>query len=102
VTEVRSFLGATQYWRKFIANFSSIVAPLHAVTSVKQVFQWGGKKDKAFDTLKKKISSVPVLALSNLRQPFEIQQMQAIMQWEKFFYSMVSPFVFILRLLMVP
>jgi hypothetical protein len=73
VTEVRSFLGAAQYWRKFIANFSSIAAPLHAVTSVKQVFQWGGKQQKAFDTLKEKISSAPVLALPNLRQPFEIQ-----------------------------
>jgi hypothetical protein len=73
VTEVRSFLGATQYWRKFIANFSSIAAPLHAVTSIKQVFQWGGKQQKAFDTLKEKISSAPVLALPNLRQPFEIQ-----------------------------
>jgi hypothetical protein len=56
VTEVRSFLGATQYWRKFIANFSSIAAPLHAMTSVKQVFQWGDKQQKAFDTLKEKIS----------------------------------------------
>ena len=37
VTEVRSFLGATQYWRKFIANFSSVAAPLHALTSVKVV-----------------------------------------------------------------
>jgi hypothetical protein len=73
VTEVRSFLGATQYWRKFIANFSSIAAPLHAVTRVKQVFQWGGKQQKDFDTLKEKISSTPVLALPNLRQPFEIQ-----------------------------
>jgi hypothetical protein len=73
VTEVRSFLGAAQYWRKFIANFSSIAAPLHAVTSVKQVFQWGGKQQKAFDTLKEKISSAPVLTLPNLRQPFEIQ-----------------------------
>ena len=43
-TEVRSFLGATQYWRKFIANFSSIVAPMHAVISVKKGFQWGGKQ----------------------------------------------------------
>jgi hypothetical protein len=73
VREVRSFLGAAQYWRKFIANFSSIVAPLHVVTSVKQVFQWGGKQQKAFDTLKEKISLVLVLALPNLRQPFEIQ-----------------------------
>jgi hypothetical protein len=73
VTEVRIFLGATQYWRKFIANFSSIVSPLHAVTSIKQVFQWGGNKQKYFDALKEKISSASVLALPDLRQPFEIQ-----------------------------
>jgi hypothetical protein len=73
VTEVISFWGAAQYWRKFIANFSSIAAPLHVVTSVKQVFQWGGKQQKDFDTLKEKIISVPVLALPNLIQPFEIQ-----------------------------
>jgi hypothetical protein len=73
VTEVRIFLGAAQYWRKFIANFSSIAAPLNAVTSVKQFFQWGGKHQKDFDTLKENISSTPVLSLPNLRQPFEIQ-----------------------------
>ena len=37
VTEVRSFLGAAQYWRKFIANFSSIAALLHALKSVKKL-----------------------------------------------------------------
>jgi hypothetical protein len=73
VIEVIIFLGSTQYWRKFIANFSSIAAPLHEVKSVKQVFQWGGKQHKAFDDLKEKISSVPILSLPNLRQPFEIQ-----------------------------
>jgi hypothetical protein len=73
VIEVRIFLGASQYWRKFIAKFSSIAAPLHAVTSINQVFQWGGKKQRAFDALKEKISSTLVLALPNLRQPFEIQ-----------------------------
>jgi hypothetical protein len=73
VTEVISFFGGAQYWRKFIGNFSSIATPLHAVTSVKTVFQWGGKQQKAFDTLKEKISSMPVLALSNLSQPFEIE-----------------------------
>ena len=43
------------------------------MTSVKKFFQWGGKQQKAFDTLKEKISSTPVLALPNLRQLFEIQ-----------------------------
>ena len=37
-TEVRSFLGVAQYWRKFIANFSLIVAPLHALTRLNKVF----------------------------------------------------------------
>ena len=36
ITEVRSFIVA-QYWRNFIANFSSIAAPLHALTSVNKV-----------------------------------------------------------------
>jgi len=43
-TEVRSFLGVAQYWRKFISNFSMIVAPLHALTGLSKVFQWGGKQ----------------------------------------------------------
>ena len=73
VIEVRSFLGVAQYQRKFIANFSSIAAPLHAVVSIKQVFQWGGKQQKYFDALKEKISLAPILSLPNLRQPFEIQ-----------------------------
>jgi hypothetical protein len=46
VTEVRIFLRETHYWIKFIANFSSITAPLHAVTSIKKVFQWGGKQQQ--------------------------------------------------------
>ena len=43
------------------------------MTSIKQVLQWGGKQQKPFDALKEKISSDPVLALPNLRLPFEIQ-----------------------------
>ena len=71
-TEVRSFLGATQYWRNFISNFSLIAAPLHALTGLNKVFQWGGKQQKAFDTLKEKISTTPILALPDLQRPFKI------------------------------
>ena len=51
--EVRIFLGAAQYWRKLISIFSTIAAPLHALTRLNKVFQCGGKHEKAFDTLKK-------------------------------------------------
>ena len=67
ITEARSFLGAAQYWRMFISNFSAIAAPMHAVTSVKHDFQWGGKQKNYFESFKEKISSAPVLALPDLR-----------------------------------
>jgi hypothetical protein len=72
-TEVRIFLGATQYWRKFIANFSLIAAPLHALTSVKMGFSGEANIRRSFDTLKEKISTTPVLAFPDLQQPFEIE-----------------------------
>jgi hypothetical protein len=72
-TKVKNFLGVVQYWRKFIVNFSFIATPLHALTSVKKVFKWGGKQHKSFETLKEKIIIAPILALSYLQQPFKIQ-----------------------------
>jgi hypothetical protein len=43
------------------------------LTSTKKVFHWGGKKQKSFETLKEKINTIPVLALLDLKQPFEIE-----------------------------
>ena len=73
VTEVRSFLGAFQYWRKFIAGFSSIPTPLYTLKSVKKYFQWGGKQHKSFNNLKERINTTPVLVFPYLQQPFEIK-----------------------------
>jgi hypothetical protein len=73
VTNVQSFVGAVQYWRRFIPNFSFVETPLHALTSVMNTFQWEGKQQKSFNILKEKISITPVLALPNLQQPFEIE-----------------------------
>jgi len=82
VTEVRSFLGVVQYWRRFIANFFVIATPLHTLTSVKRVFQWGGRKQKSFETLKEKISTAPVLALPDLHSHLRSKAMPAVMPWE--------------------
>jgi hypothetical protein len=65
-TEVRSFVGATQYLQKFIASFLAIVAPLHAITTSGKSFLWGKNQQKAFDDLKRNISQAPMLMLPNL------------------------------------
>lgn len=101
VTEVRSFLGEAQHWRKFIANFSSIAAPLHALTSVKKVFHWGDVQQKSFDALNQKIISTLVLSLPDIRQPFEIQIDASDYAMGAILWSMVSPFHFILKFLTV-
>jgi hypothetical protein len=46
---------------------------LHALTGVKNTFQWEVKQQKCFDTLKENISTTPVLALPNIQHPFEIE-----------------------------
>ena len=43
------------------------------MTSTKVIFQWGGKQQKTFDTLKQKIVATPILALPDIQQPFEIE-----------------------------
>lgn len=73
VTEVRSVLGESHYWRKFIANFSFVASPLRALTDVNKVFQWEGKSHKSFNSLKEKIITAPILSLSDLQQQFGIE-----------------------------
>lgn len=71
VTEVRSFMGACQYLRKFIRHFSVIASPLHALTKLNSKFEWTRKHhEETFLLLKRKISEAPVLALPNLQRSF--------------------------------
>jgi hypothetical protein len=60
--EVRQFLGLVNYYRKFIADFSEIARPLTDLTQDDHPWSWGEREQTAFDTLKKKLSTVDVLA----------------------------------------
>jgi len=66
LTEVGIFVRTTQYLQKFIASFSTVVAPLHAITTNGKSFHWGKNQQKAFDEMKRKISQAPILTLPNL------------------------------------
>jgi len=73
VCDVQLFLGAMNFWRKFISNFSSIAQPLHDLTHKDSCFEWTPKCQSAFDTLKKKISSEPVLHHPQHDLPFFLE-----------------------------
>jgi len=60
--QLRSFLGFTSYYRKFIKGFSSLAKPLYALTENKNKFIWKDECEKAFEKLKDVLSSSPILS----------------------------------------
>ena len=60
--EMQQFLGLATYYRKFVKNFAQIAAPLYCLTEKKKTWIWNEESEVAFDTLKKKLTSAPILA----------------------------------------
>lgn len=59
--ELERFLGVTNYLSRFIPRYSETSAPLRALLGKNILFEWCSSHDKAFNELKYKISSAPVL-----------------------------------------
>nr|GFB04463.1 retrovirus-related Pol polyprotein from transposon 17.6 [Tanacetum cinerariifolium] len=51
------------YYRRFIEGFSKIAKPMTKLTQKKVKFEWGDKQKVAFQLLKQKLCSAPILAL---------------------------------------
>ncbi|KAJ9545007.1 hypothetical protein OSB04_024714 [Centaurea solstitialis] len=64
-SEVRSFLGLAGYYRRFIEHFSAIATPLTALTRKDIKFEWTSTCEYAFNNLKGKLTSAPILTLPN-------------------------------------
>ncbi len=72
-TEVRKVLRFFNFYRPFIKDFAFIARPLHKLTRKDQEWQWGTEEQKAFDALKKHITTEPVLAHAKLDNQFELE-----------------------------
>ncbi|GKD59766.1 putative reverse transcriptase domain-containing protein [Tanacetum coccineum] len=70
--EIHQFLGLTRYYRRFIEGFSKITNPMTKLTQKKVAFEWGDKQEAAFQTLKNKLCSAPILALPQGAENFII------------------------------
>ena len=62
VTQLRSFLGAVNYYRKFLPDLSTVLAPLYKLLQNSTKWCWGSSQAKAFQSVKKLLTSECVLA----------------------------------------
>ncbi len=73
VREVRTFLGFANYFRRFIADFASVAAPLESLLRQGVRFSWGDQHQAAFDGLRTRLLSAPVLRLPDGRRPYRVE-----------------------------
>ncbi|KMQ81648.1 gag-pol fusion protein, partial [Lasius niger] len=73
VKQVRQFLGMASWYRRFVANFSTIAAPLTRLTKKNARWTWGADEEHAFQELKRTLVSAPVLAYPDFTRRFVLQ-----------------------------
>jgi hypothetical protein len=72
VTQVRNFLGLVGYYRRFIPNFSKISKPITQLLKKGKKYMWSKDYEETFNTLKKLLTTSPVLAQPNIAKPFDV------------------------------
>ncbi|WVZ58486.1 hypothetical protein U9M48_008758 [Paspalum notatum var. saurae] len=68
--EVRGFLGLAGYYRRFIEKFSRIANPMTSLLEKDAEFRWTNAQQAAFDELKKRLTTTPVLTLPDQQKKF--------------------------------
>ena len=82
--QLRSFQGLASYYRRFVPNFSKVVAPLNSLLNEphdqltagkprKQSILWTDVADSAFKQVKQLLTTAPVLIYPNFRQEFIVE-----------------------------
>jgi hypothetical protein len=71
--EVKSFLAMTGYYAKFIPNFANKAFALTELTKRNRAFTWGKEEEKAYNEVRKGLSSEPVLKIVNFEKTMYVQ-----------------------------
>src|SRR5438067_2538203 len=71
--DLQAFLGLANYYRRFIKSYSTIVTLLLRFTKKDVPFQWDEPAQKAFDALKEKFTTAPVLMVFDPTKPIYIE-----------------------------
>jgi len=70
---VQAFIGFVNFYHRFIQDFSTIAQPLFDLTQSDHAWNWGTKKQEAFEHLKMVVTTAPILASPQDSEPFCIE-----------------------------
>ena len=73
VKDVQKFLGLTNYYRWFVKDFAIIAKPLHETTRKGKKWKWGEKQQRAFEELKRRFMTEPVLVIPDLDKEMRVE-----------------------------
>ena len=73
VAAIQRLLGLAQYLSKFLPHLSDITKPLRELTQKDTDWLWGPAQQNAFETLKRAVSSTPILRYYNLQEDVTLQ-----------------------------
>ena len=69
---VRSFLGFTNYYRRFVRHYAEVAHPLTDLTKKDIGFQWGPMQERAFRALKAALCKAPILVFPDPSLPYTV------------------------------
>jgi hypothetical protein len=72
VSDIRCFHGLAGYYRRFIEGFSKISKPMTELLEKDKQFHWTDTCESSFQELKKRLTTAPVLVMSNMEKSFSI------------------------------
>jgi hypothetical protein len=70
VKDVRAFLGLASFYRRLVKDFAEVAKPLTQLTRKNQQFVWGKDQQQAFEEMKHRLTTTPVLAYPNFELSF--------------------------------
>jgi len=73
VKNVQKFLGLANYYRRFVKDFAKIAKLLHEITRKENKWSWGERQQKAFEELKERFTTEPVLVTPDLDKEMRVE-----------------------------
>jgi hypothetical protein len=72
VSDIQSFLGLAGYYRRFIEGFLKITNPMTELLKKDKKFKWMPACEASFQELKNRLTTAPVLVMSDMEKLFSI------------------------------